>query len=142
PGSNFKAWFYRIVTNAFYQSYRRKRREPETVSVEDAPPLYLFARTAETGLHSRSTDPAALVLGRLDTEQITAAIHRLPEEYRLPCALYFLEELSYSDIAEILACPIGTVRSRLHRGRRLLQKALWEIARQQGLVERLKTEAG
>ena len=142
PGSNFRAWFFRITTNAFYQSYRKKRREPETTSVEDAGALYLFARTAEAGLHQQSPDPAGLVLGKLDQEQITEAIGRLPEEYRIPAALFFVEELAYAEIAEILGCPVGTVRSRLHRGRRLLQKALWEIAEQHGIVAALKMEAG
>jgi RNA polymerase sigma-70 factor, ECF subfamily len=140
-GTNFKAWFLRITTNAFLQTYRRKRREPEIASVEDAPDLYLYARTAEAGLHAQSADPASLVLGKLDREQVAAAIDALPDDYRMASALYFVEELSYAEIAEILDCPVGTVRSRLHRGRKLLQKALWRIAEEQGIIETLRAEA-
>lgn len=136
-GTNFKAWFFRIVTNVFRQRYRKSKREPETTDLDDPPVLYLYCRTAEAGLHARAEDPAALVLGRLDTEQVTAAIDGLPEEYRVAATLYLLEELSYEEIAGILDCPIGTVRSRLHRGRRLLQKALWQIAEQQGVIAAL-----
>jgi RNA polymerase sigma-70 factor (ECF subfamily) len=142
PGTNFKAWYFRILTNAFYQSHRRRQREPETTSVEDAPPLYLYTRAAEAGLHAQSADPASLVLGKLDREQVSAAIAALPEEYRVACALYFVEELAYAEIAEILGCPVGTVRSRLHRGRRLLQKALWQVAEEQGLLGESDREAG
>lgn len=141
-GTNFRAWFLRIVTNCFRQRYRKARRQPQTTELEDAPDLYLYCRTAEAGLHARSEDPATLVLSRLDTEQVSAAIEGLPEDYRLVAALYFLEELSYEEIAGILECPIGTVRSRLHRGRKLLQKALWQIAEQQGIIAALTAGQG
>jgi RNA polymerase sigma-70 factor, ECF subfamily len=141
PGTNFKAWLFRITTNAYYQSHRRRQRQPETTPLEEDIPLYLYARTAEAGLHSAGSDPAGLVLGKLDREQISAAIFRLPEEYRVVCALHFVEELSYQEIAEIVACPIGTVRSRLHRGRRLLQQALWHVVEEQGVLKALKGEA-
>jgi RNA polymerase sigma-70 factor, ECF subfamily len=141
PGTNFRAWFFRVLTNAFYQTHRKKRRQPDTTSIEDAPPLYLYSRAAEEGLLSRSEDPAALVLGQLDRDEIGAAIQELPEEYRLACALYFVEEFSYQEVAEVLDCPVGTVRSRLHRGRRLLQKRLWQLAQERGIVESLKQEA-
>lgn len=141
PGTNFKAWFFRILTNAFYQTHRKRRRTPETTSVEEAPALYLYSRASETGLLQRSDDPAALVLGQLDREAVGAAIDRLPEDYRVAAALYFVEEFSYEEIAQILGCPIGTVRSRLHRGRRLLQQSLWQLAQERGIVESLKQEA-
>lgn len=142
PGTNFKAWFLRIVTNCFRQRYRKAQRQPQTTELEDAPDLYLYCRTAEAGLHAQSEDPATLVLSKLDTEQVSAAIDGLPEDYRLAAALYFLEELSYEEIAGILDCPIGTVRSRLHRGRKLLQKALWQIAEEQGIIAALTAGQG
>jgi RNA polymerase sigma-70 factor (ECF subfamily) len=70
----------------------------------------------------------------LGTERIVKAINLLPEEYRVVCTLYFLEDLSYEDIASVLKCPVGTVRSRLHRGRRMLQKSLWQVAVEDGIV--------
>jgi RNA polymerase sigma factor (sigma-70 family) len=77
-------------------------------------------------------DPAAAVLGKLDAEQVSEAIGMLPEEYRIVAALYFLNEFPYERIAEIVGCPVGTVRSRLHRGRKMLQKALWHLAAPDG----------
>jgi RNA polymerase sigma-70 factor (ECF subfamily) len=140
-GTNFKAWFFRILTNLFINAYRRRQREPgiDTLpDLEDAPALYLFKQTREMGIHAWNADPAALVLDRFETEQVCRAIAALPEEYRVVSALYFMEEFSYQEIAEMVGCPVGTVRSRLHRGRRMLQKALWHLAEQQGIVADLR----
>jgi RNA polymerase sigma-70 factor (ECF subfamily) len=90
------------------------------------------------GMHAWNCDPAALVLERFEVEQVCRAIAALPEDYRVVSALYFMEEFSYQEIAEIVGCPVGTVRSRLHRGRRMLQRALWFIAEQQGIVADLR----
>jgi RNA polymerase sigma-70 factor (ECF subfamily) len=141
PGSNFKAWFYRIVTNCFYARHRTSRRRPETVDLDDASELYLFRRTRAAGLHDQTNDPAGLLLGRIGMERIVDAIRSIPDEYRLVASLYFLEDYSYQDIADVLDCPIGTVRSRLHRGRRMLQKALWQMAEEQGIASELGQEA-
>jgi RNA polymerase sigma-70 factor (ECF subfamily) len=73
-------------------------------------------------------------MDKLDSEQVGAALEELPEEYRLVATLYFIDDLSYQQIADVLACPVGTVRSRLHRGRRMLQKALWDVAVERGIV--------
>lgn len=140
PGTNFKAWFFRILTNLFFNQYRKKRREPEIADLEDAPELYLYTQTQSMGLHDRNTDPAALVLTRMDSEQIGRAIAALPEDYRIVSSLYFMEEFSYQEIAEMVDCPLGTVRSRLHRGRKMLQKALWQIAEAQGIIADLTSE--
>ena len=139
-GTNFRAWFLRILTNAFYARRRREGRHPLTVELTDAPELFLFARTAGAGLHEKSEDPARAVLGALGGEQVRRAIAALPTEYRVVCALYLLEDLKYSEIARLLDVPVGTVRSRLHRGRRMLQKALWEIAAEEGIVASLTGE--
>lgn len=136
-GTNFKAWFFRILTNLFINAYRKRQRTPEVETLsesDDAPALYLFKRTREIGMHARNPNPAALVIERLEVEQVSRAIAALPEDYRLVSALYFMEEFSYQEIAEIVGCPVGTVRSRLHRGRRMLQKSLWHIAEQQGII--------
>lgn len=133
-GTNFKAWFFRILTNAFYSRHRREKHEKAHCSTEDLPALYLYSKTAELGLHSRESDPASALMDKLDTEQVGAALEVLPEEYRIVATLYFIEDFSYQQIAEVLACPVGTVRSRLHRGRRMLQKALWDVAVERGIV--------
>jgi len=136
-GTNFKAWFLRILTNAFYARYRKQKRQPLITSLDDAEPLYIQWKAVEMGLHLRHDDPAAFVMSRIGEEQIARAMHQLPDEFRVVCVLYFMQEASYQEIAEILECPVGTVRSRLHRGRRLLQKALWHVAADEGIVENL-----
>ena len=134
PGTNFKAWFFRILTNCFYYRYRRQRREPQLVDVEDAAELYMIHKAAAHGLMGDGDDPAARVLDKIGEEHVAEAIEALPAEFRVVCALHFMEDLRYQEIAEILECPVGTVRSRLHRGRRLLQKVLWHAAHEHGVA--------
>jgi RNA polymerase sigma-70 factor, ECF subfamily len=134
PGTNFKAWFFRILMNCFYTSHRRRRPESSIEELEDAHELYLYERTAAAGLHDRGTDPAKLALGQIASEDIARALESLPEEYRVVCTMYFIEDFAYQEIADMLGIPVGTVRSRLHRGRKMLQKRLWELAVDQGIV--------
>jgi RNA polymerase sigma-70 factor (ECF subfamily) len=133
-GTNFKAWFFRILTNAFYSRHRKEKHEKANLSTEDVPALYLYNKTAEAGLHGRESDPASAIMDKLDTEQVSEALEALPTEYRVVATLYFIEDFSYQQIAGVLECPVGTVRSRLHRGRRMLQKALWDVAVERGIV--------
>jgi RNA polymerase sigma-70 factor, ECF subfamily len=133
-GTNFKAWFFRILTNAFYSRHRKEKHEKANLSTEEVPALYLYTKTAEAGLHGRESDPASAIMDKLDTEQVSEALEALPTEYRVVATLYFIEDFSYQQIAEVLECPVGTVRSRLHRGRRMLQKALWDVAVERGIV--------
>ena len=134
PGSHFKAWFFRILINSYYARHRRQRHEGPPVDLDEAPELYLYGRTAELGLHESLADPAQALLNRLDGDQIGAALQALPEEYRVVSTLYFIEDFSYEEIAGVLGIPVGTVRSRLHRGRRILQKLLWRVAVERGVV--------
>jgi RNA polymerase sigma-70 factor (ECF subfamily) len=134
PGTNFKAWFFRILTNAFYSRHRKEKHEKANLSTEDVPALYLYQKTAEAGLQGPDNDPASAIMDRLDTDRVNEALDTLPEEYRAVATLYFIEDFSYQQIAQVLGCPVGTVRSRLHRGRRMLQKALWDIAVERGIV--------
>ncbi|HEX2076076.1 MAG TPA: sigma-70 family RNA polymerase sigma factor [Longimicrobium sp.] len=133
-GTNFRAWFFRILLNCFYASRRKKRPETSLEALEEAPPLYLYSRTAEAGLHAPGRDPAREVLDRIAGEDAARAVASLPEEFRVVATLYFMDDFSYQEIAGVLDVPVGTVRSRLHRGRKLLQKALWEVATDAGLV--------
>jgi RNA polymerase sigma-70 factor, ECF subfamily len=142
PGTNFRAWFLRIQTNLLLHSLRKKKRSPQLADLEDAPELYLYTQVHRSGLAGDAADPAHRVLGKMDTEQVNEAIAALPDEFRVAAALYFIEDLPYQEIAEILECPVGTVRSRLHRGRKLLQKALWRVAVEQGIVSELQAGAG
>jgi len=140
-GTNFKAWFFRILTNAFYSKYRKHKREGAQVELDDTPELYLYSQTQAAGLHSRSEDPATALMDQLDHDAVARAIESLPEEYRVVATLYFMQDYRYQEIAEILSVPVGTVRSRLHRGRRLLQKALWTIAEDRGIIARMAAGA-
>lgn len=130
PGTNFKAWLLKILTNRYYAI--RKHR-PNTLALDEAPDLFLFEQAKRNGV-AIDDDPAAWVLGKMDGEAIQAAIEKLPDEYRTVAVLYFLSEMPYEQIAETLEVPIGTVRSRLHRSRKLLQVALWQIAQDRGYV--------
>jgi RNA polymerase sigma-70 factor (ECF subfamily) len=133
-GTNFRAWFLKILTNCYYSRRRREKCRPVTSDLDDIPDLYLYARSGAAGFPTQGPDPAATLLDKLGTERIVEAINLLPEEYRVVCSLYFMEDLSYEDTAKVLECPVGTVRSRLHRGRRMLQKALWQVAEESGIV--------
>lgn len=136
-GTNFNAWFMRILTNAFYASWRKKKRRPETTSLDDAQPLHLLFASQAAGLLEHHKDPASLIVERLGEERVHDAIASLPEEFRVVCSLYFMNDAPYQEIAEMLDCPVGTVRSRLHRGRRMLQKSLWSLAVETGVVSAL-----
>jgi RNA polymerase sigma-70 factor (ECF subfamily) len=142
PGTNFKAWFFKILINAYYGSRRRQKSRPITSDLDDTPDLYIYARSGQAGFPTQGPDPAAQLLEQMGTDRIAGAIGRLPEEYRIVSTLYFMEDLSYEEIAGIVECPVGTVRSRLHRGRKMLQKALWQIAEEDGIVRqpRIKEE--
>jgi RNA polymerase sigma-70 factor, ECF subfamily len=142
PGTNFRAWFFKVLTNCYFSKRRREKSRPVTSDLDDTPDLYLYARSAETGFPTQGPDPAAQLLDQLGTERVLAAIDRLPEEYRVVSTLYFMEDLSYEEIAQVLGCPIGTVRSRLHRGRKMLQKALWQVAEESGIISHHTTGAG
>jgi RNA polymerase sigma-70 factor (ECF subfamily) len=136
-GSNFRAWFFRILVNCVYSRHRRTRRQGIEVELEDSPELYLYCQTAAAGLHGPTQDPATELMSRLDQDAIAAALESLPAEYRIVATLYFMQDLPYQEIAEMVGCPVGTVRSRLHRARRLLQKNLWRVAEERGITQEL-----
>jgi RNA polymerase sigma-70 factor (ECF subfamily) len=135
-GTSFKSWFYQIIVNQFYTSTRRRRNTTTTSldSLADATDIFLFARSAEAGLIPPDSDPAANVVSRMAEDDVARALATLPEEFRTVATLYFIDDLSYQEIADILGVPIGTVRSRLHRGRHMLQKQLWRVAEELGIV--------
>jgi RNA polymerase sigma-70 factor (ECF subfamily) len=139
-GTNFRAWFLRILMNAFLSGRRKHRAEDDAVSLDEVPNAFIqrqaheLVKTEAVPAGLAAADVARSVIGQLESEQVEAAIDALPEEFRTVAALYFLQDLPYQEIAAMLGIPIGTVRSRLHRGRALLQKRLWETARDHGLV--------
>jgi RNA polymerase sigma-70 factor, ECF subfamily len=132
PGTNLKAWLYRIMTNAYISSYRKRQREPQevSVSVDGAESFSLYDQMSAVG-----GTPEVAVLDRLPDEQVKAALEALPEQFRMAVLLADVEGFSYKEIADITGVSIGTVMSRLHRGRKALQRTLWEYARSHGLVD-------
>jgi RNA polymerase sigma-70 factor, ECF subfamily len=130
-GTNLKAWLYRILTNTFINTYRKKQREPKTVPDENVEDWYLYDRLAA---QSSEASAETTVLERMPDEDVKAALDALPEAFRMAVLLADVEGFSYKEIADILDIPIGTVMSRLHRGRRALEKALWQKTRERGLV--------
>lgn len=135
PGTNFKAWFLRILTNAFFGRCRKSRRSPQTVPLVDAAGVE-FAPVGPALHAGPEQDPAAIVSSRVTTDRVLKSIRALPPEFRSVATLYFVDELSYQEMAEILDCPAGTVRSRLHRARRMLRSALLQTAWDHGVVPR------
>src|SRR5438270_13814112 len=135
-GTNLKAWLYRILTNTFINAYRAKKRRPDESDIDDIENLYLYRRLG--GLEGAASGRSAedVVLDQFTETEVKEAIEALPEQFRLAVLLGDVEGFSYKEIAEILQIPIGTVMSRLHRGRRALQKRLYEFGRQRGLVPR------
>jgi RNA polymerase sigma-70 factor (ECF subfamily) len=131
-GTNLRAWLFRILTNTYISTYRRRQRAPEESDLDDVEELYLYRRLAAAGL-SRSAEDAAL--DRLTAPEVLSALEELPEQFRLAVLLSDVEGFSYKEIAEITDVPIGTVMSRLHRGRKALQRALAPYATEQGLVD-------
>ena len=131
-GTNMRAWLLRILTNTFINRYRRGGLEKAVLEGPDADPLadgWISASTL-----SAMRDPESVALRPVLEGEIRRALDELPDEFRLAVVLADVEELSYREIADIMGCPIGTVMSRLHRGRRLLKSRLYEHARAMGIV--------
>jgi len=130
-GTNLKAWLYRILTNTFINNYRKKQREPQPSLAEDVEDWQLARAESHTSRGLRSAEMEALE--RLPDSDVKEALSKLPEDFRLAVYLADVEGFPYKDIAEIMDTPIGTVMSRLHRGRRQLRAMLTDYARDRGM---------
>jgi RNA polymerase sigma-70 factor (ECF subfamily) len=134
PGTNLKAWLYRILMNTFINIYRKKQREPQTISEDEVEDWYLYSKIADGGAEPSAE---AEVLEKIPDEDVQEALMALPEQFRTAVLLADIEGFSYKEIAEIMDVPIGTVMSRLHRGRKALEKRLWTVVQERGLVRDL-----
>lgn len=133
-GTNLRAWLYRILTNTFINSYRAKKRRPEISDVEDIEDLYLYKRLGASTSSDQGRSAEEELFEHITDSQVKEAIEALPEQFRMAVLLADVEGFSYKEIADMLDVPIGTVMSRIHRGRRALQKALLDFGRERGLV--------
>lgn len=129
-GTNIRAWLFRIMKNSYINRYRKETREPDTVDYADVENFYDSIRAESTD----TNDLQEKLFGGLLGDEVTSALKSLPEDFRTVVILCDIEGLTYEEIAEFIDRPIGTVRSRLHRGRKLLQGRLFEYAKQRGLI--------
>jgi RNA polymerase sigma-70 factor (ECF subfamily) len=134
-GTNLKAWLYKILTNTFINIYRAKKRRPEQVDLDDTEDFYLYRKLGGLEAVESQRTPESEVLDQMPEAVVKEALEALPEQFRMAVLLADVEGFSYKEIAEITEVPIGTVMSRLHRGRKQLQKRLWDLAVERGLVE-------
>jgi RNA polymerase sigma-70 factor, ECF subfamily len=128
-GTSARAWLHKILMNTYFDVYRKQTREPELVDVDDVGEFYLYDKVAARSDLAQSGNPEFHLLDQMMDAEVRESLESLPPQFRAAVILADLEGFSYKEMAEILGVPVGTVMSRLSRGRHLLQKQLWEYAR-------------
>ncbi|MBN1213026.1 MAG: sigma-70 family RNA polymerase sigma factor [candidate division Zixibacteria bacterium] len=132
PGSNCRAWLFKIMTNIFINDYRSKSRSPVSVNVDEIDDYYLYKQMDSL---DQDGDPEQVLFSKIFDDDVKKAIEELPDDFKMVVILSFLEGFSYQEIAEITDLQLGTVKSRLHRGRKLLQKKLYDYAIKNGYIK-------
>jgi RNA polymerase sigma-70 factor (ECF subfamily) len=137
-GSNCRAWLFKIMTNIFINDYRSKSRAPQSVDVDDIDDNYLYRHLTTT---DHEENPEHQLFAKIFDDDVKKAIEELPDDFRMVVVLSFLEGFSYQEIADIADLQLGTVKSRLHRGRKLLQKQLLDYAIRNGFIKSTSKDA-
>jgi RNA polymerase sigma-70 factor (ECF subfamily) len=132
-GTNIRAWLLKILRNTFINRYRKKMKEPKQVAYEEIEPYFEQMAKSNPGEMLKVVEQD--VFGRMIGDEITEALEKLPEEFRTAVILCDIQDMTYEEIAEIMDCPTGTVRSRISRGRKMLQVNLMKYAKEQGYVK-------
>jgi len=133
-GTNCKAWLFKIMRNNFINNYRKKAKEPARVDFEDVESTFTADANKEMLSEAAKLQPDQ-IFDKLVEDDVRNAMESLPEDFRTAIVLSDIEGLSYQEIADILQCPIGTVRSRISRGRKFLQKRLYDFAKKKGITK-------
>jgi len=133
-GTNCKAWLLKILTNLFNNKYRQRIKEPPQVSYDEVEEDFLYSRLLKETLEPNE-NPEQILFSQIVEDDVKKVMDHLPEEFRMAVILSFIEGCSYKEIAEIMDSNIGTVKSRLHRGRMMLQKSLYEYGKKRGFVK-------
>lgn len=133
-GTNLRAWLFRIMTNTYINKYNAKQRRPDETVLDEVEEMFLFRRLGAFDQSKLSASAEDQMMELFTDDEVKNALEALPEQFLLPVLLSDVEEFSYKEIAEILEVPIGTVMSRLHRGRKQLQKMLYDYAKERGII--------
>jgi RNA polymerase sigma-70 factor (ECF subfamily) len=133
-GTNLRAWLFRIMTNTYINKYNAKKRKGTEVELDDVEELFLYKRLGSIDQSQLSSSAEDQMLELFTDDEVKNALESLPEDFRIPVLLSDVDGFAYKEIAEMLEIPIGTVMSRLHRGRKAMQKMLYEYARDRGLI--------
>ena len=133
-GTNLRAWLFRIMTNTYINKYNAQKRKGTEVELDDVEELFLYKRLGSIDQSQLSSSAEDQMLELFTDDEVKGALEKLPEDFRIPVLLSDVDGFSYKEISEMLEIPIGTVMSRLHRGRKAMQKMLYEYARDRGLI--------
>jgi len=134
-GTAIRAWLHRILMNAFFDAHRKQTREPEVVELDNVGDFYLYEKIREGAARGEAGNPEIQVLDQIMDAEVRESLEALPVQYRSAVLLTDVQGFSYKESAEILGVPVGTVMSRLSRGRHMLQRRLWDYARDRHYVK-------